>query len=125
MITGKVILENKPAVNVQIYESNLQGVPVKRNNKFTTTRTNAKGEYSINIPKSNTLSVTFKLVGTNGAIINADKVPLNLILTSNQTLPEFEITTPPKPPISEVKKFNYYWLLLFLIPIVYKMSKKK
>ena len=127
MIKGKVILENKPAVNVQVFESSEFGNPIKRNGKFTTTRTNAKGEYSINIPKTDIFFITFKLVGTNGATLPTNKVPLNLILNSNQNLPEFEISTPPKqtpPPQTALKKFNYWWLLL-LIPIVYKISKKK
>ena len=74
-----------------------------------------------------TAGTAFKLVGTNGATLPTNKVPLNLILNSNQNLPEFEISTPPKqttPPQTALKKFNYWWLLL-LIPIVYKISKKK
>tara|TARA_R110002126_G_scaffold64116_4_gene164356 strand:- start:93 stop:476 length:384 start_codon:yes stop_codon:yes gene_type:complete len=127
MINGKVIVENKPAVNVQVYESSEFGTPIKRNGKFTTTRTNAKGEYSINIPKTDVFFITFKLVGTDGATLPTNKVPLNLILNSNQNLPEFEISTPPKQttaPKNATKKINYWWLLL-LIPIVYKISKKK
>lgn len=127
MIKGKVILENKPAVNVQVFESSEFGTPIKRNGKFTTTRTNAKGEYSIDIPKTDIFFITFKLVGTDGATLPTNKVPLNLVLSSNKYLEEFEIIAPPKqttPPQTALKKFNYWWLLL-LIPIVYKLSKKK
>jgi hypothetical protein len=117
MITGKVFLENKPAQFVQVYESNSKGTPLLRNNQYTNTTTNEKGEYSINIPKSDTFNVAFKLVGTNGAILDANKVPAVLNLISNQDLDVIDvITTKPKK--------NYLWLLL-AIPVIYLLIKKK
>ena len=124
MINGKVKLFSDPIKNVQIFESTENGVPLKRNGVFTSTRTNAKGEYSINIPKSDFSYITFKLAGTDGATFSTNKVPLILVLNSNQTLPEIEVPGNMDVTIKKIKKFNYWWLLL-LLPIVYKISNKK
>ena len=124
MINGKVKIFSDPAKNVQVFESNQNGLPIKRNGVFNATRTNAKGEYSINIPKSDLFYITFKLTGTDGATFTTNRVPLTLILNSNQTLPEVEVEGKTEVTIKKLKKFNYWWLLL-LIPIFYKMSKKK
>jgi hypothetical protein len=124
MIKGIVKIFSDPAKNVQVFESTESGLPLKRNGIFTATRTNNKGEYSINIPKGDFFYITFKLTGTDGATFSTNKVPLIVILNSNQTLPEFEIEGKTEVTIKKLKKFNYWWLLL-LIPVIYKLSKKK
>jgi hypothetical protein len=116
MITGVVKIDNDFIQGVTIFESDQQGTPIKRNNKFTTTLSNNKGEYSINVTKDKNFYITFKFVGTKQQTINALNIPLVVNLISDNVLPEFELTA----------KKTYKWLLLLLlIPIIYKLSKKK
>ena len=118
MIKGIVFIEKALAQFVVIYESDKIGVPIKRNGKYINTTSNLQGEYSINLPKNNTTFISYQLVGANKITIPTIKVPQKLILSVNNFLPEQEVVT------SKLKKFNYLWLLL-LIPIIYKLSKKK
>ena len=118
MIKGIVKIDNNLVKGVTIYESNQMGLPLKRNNKFLATSTNEKGEYTINLPKSENYFITFKFVGTNGATLSTKKVPLTLILPTTNILDEQEVIT------TKFKKFNYWWLLL-LLPVIYKLSKKR
>jgi hypothetical protein len=115
MIKGKVKIDNNLVAGVVVFESTETGIPLKRNNTYLSTTTNDKGEYSINLPINNTNFVTFKYVGTNGATLPTKKIPLTLILPTNNTLDEFEIKG----------KRTYYWLLLLIIPVIYNLSKKK
>lgn len=115
MIKGKVKIDNDLVAGVVVFESTKTGIPLKRNNTYLSTTTNAKGEYSLNLPINDNTFVTFKYVGTNGATLSTKKIPLTLILPTNNTLEEFEIKG----------KRTYYWLLLLLIPVIYKLSKKK
>ena len=118
MIKGRVKIDNDFIKGVTIYDSNQMGLPLKRNNKFLATSTNEKGEYTINLPKSENYFITFKFVGTNGATLSTKKVPLTLILPTTNILDEQEVIT------TKFKKFNYWWLLL-LLPVIYKLSKKR
>jgi hypothetical protein len=118
MIKGIVKIDNDLVKGVTIYESNEMGLPLLKNNRYLSTLTNEKGEYSINLPKSDNFFITFKFTGTNGATLSTKKVPLTLILPTTNILDEQEVTT------TKFKKFNYWWLLL-LLPIVYKLSKKR
>lgn len=115
MIKGRVKLEKENAPFVVIYESTESGIPLKRNGNFATTTSNVFGEYALNIPKNAITFITYQLVGTDKITIPTNKVPLTLTLSSNQRLEEFEIKG----------KRTYYWLLLLLIPVIYKLSKKK
>lgn len=116
MIKGKVLLEGQPAQFVQVYESNTKGLPLLRNNRYTNATTNEKGEYSIDIPKSDTFNVAYKLVGTKGLVLDANKVPATINLISNQELDAIDVITK--------KPKNYLWLLL-AIPVIYLLIKKK
>lgn len=118
MIKGIIKIDNDLIKGVTIFESNEKGIPLKRNNKYLATQTNAKGEYSINLPINDNTFVTYKFVGTNGATLSTKKVPLTLILPTTNILDEQEVIT------TKFKKFNYWWLLL-LLPVIYKLSKKK
>ncbi len=116
MITGIVKIDNDFIQGVTIFESDQQGNPLKRNNKYITTLSNNKGEYSINITKDKNFYLTFKFVGTKQQTINTLNIPPIVNLISENVLPEFELTA----------KKQYKWLLLLLlIPIFYKLSKKK
>jgi hypothetical protein len=116
MITGIVKIDNDFIQGVTIFESTATGVPLKRNNKFTTTLSNDKGQYSINVPKDQNFYLTYKFVGTKEQTINTLNIPSVVNLVSENVLPEFELTA---------KKTYKWFLLLLLIPILYKLSKKK
>lgn len=113
MITGKVLLENEPISDIAIFQSNEKGTPILINNNYRTTKTDSKGNYSINLPKDNATFLTFKFVGTNGATLPTNKIPETINLASNNKLEEFEITS----------SRTYYWLLL-LIPLYFLIKKK-
>jgi plasmid maintenance system killer protein len=116
MITGVVKIDNDFIQGVTIFESDQQGTPLKRNNKYTTTLSNNKGEYSINVTKDQNFYLTFKFVGTKQQTINTLNIPAIVNLISDNILTEFEITAK--------KTYKWLWLLL-LIPIIYKLSKNK
>lgn len=115
MITGKVLLENEAIADIVIFESNEFGTPLKRNNNFNTTKTDNKGNYSINVPIANDFFITFKFVGTNGATLPTNRVPATLNLATNQDLAEVDVIT---------NKKKYYWWLLLLIPLYFVIKKK-
>jgi len=114
MVTGKVLLENEPISDIVIFESNEFGTPLKRNNNFNTTKTDNKGNYSINLPQNENTYITFKFVGTNGATLPTNKVPAVLNLATNQDLDNVNVI---------YNKPKYYWLLL-LIPLYFLIKKK-
>jgi hypothetical protein len=116
MITGVVKIDNDFIQGVTIFESTATGVPLKRNNTYMATLSNDKGQYSINVAKDQNFYLTFKFVGTKEQTINTLNIPLVVNLISDNALPEFEITAK--------KTYKWLWLLL-LIPILYKLSKKK
>jgi len=116
MITGVVKIDNDFIQGVTIFESDKQGIPLKRNNKYTTALSNDKGEYSINVTKDQNFYLTFKFVGTKQQTINTLNVPAIVNLISDNVLTEFEIIAK--------KKYKWLWLLL-LIPVIYAINKKK
>jgi hypothetical protein len=115
MIKGIVKIDNDLVKGVTIYESNATGTPLLKNNRYLTTLTNDKGEYLINLPKDKNFYLTFKFVGTKQQTLNTLNLPKIVNLIIDNTLEEFEMKG----------KRTYYWLLLLLIPIIYKLSKKK
>ena len=115
MIKGIVKIDNDLVKGVTIYESNATGTPLLKNNRYLTTLTNDKGEYLINLPKDKNFYLTFKFVGTKQQTLNTLNLPKIVNLITDNTLEEFEIKG----------KRTYYWLLLLLIPVIYKLSKKK
>lgn len=117
MIKGKLLFEDKtPVFFAVIFESNQKGIPIRRDNKFISTTSNDKGEFTINLPKNSTTFITFQLIGTELTTLKTNNVPTTLILKSNADLPNVDVITS--------KKFNYLWLLL-LIPVIYLITKKK
>lgn len=115
MIKGIVKIDNDLVKGVTIYESNASGTPLLKNNRYLSTLTNDKGEYFINLPKDKNFYLTFKFVGTKQQTFNTLDLPKIVNLKTDNTLEEFEIKG----------KRTYYWLLLLLIPVIYKLSKNK
>lgn len=115
MIKGIVKIDNDLIKGVTIYESNATGTPLLKNNRYLNTLTNDKGEYLINLPKDKNFYLTFKFVGTKQQTLNTLNLPNIVNLITDNTFEEIEIKG----------KKTYYWLLLLLIPIFYKLSKKK
>lgn len=116
MISGKVLLEGEALKGIVIYESDSTGKVLKRNDLYLNTTSNDKGEYSLNIPKSNNFYVTYRLTGADLQTYKTNSVPAIVNLKTSGSLPEVEVTAP--------KKFNYLWLLLLLIPLLLKKRKK-
>lgn len=114
MIKGIVKIDDDFIKGVTIYESNATGTPLLKNNRYLSTLTNDKGEYFINLPKNKNFYLTFKFVGTKPQTLNTLNLPNIVNLKIDNTLEEIEIKG----------KKTYYWLLLLLIPIFYKLSKK-
>jgi hypothetical protein len=116
MIKGKIFIENKPEPFISVYESNKNGLPLKRNNAFLNTETNELGEYVLNVPVSPSFYITARFVGTTQKTFSTDNVPKIINLTASNNLPEIEVIA---------KKRNYWWLLLLLIPFILKKKRKK
>ena len=107
---GKVTLEGSPEPYVNIYESNINSVPVKRNNRYYMVETDTNGEFEINLPE--TSYITVRRTGYNQQTHLIKNLPKIIDLKTSGNLPEIEVTP---------KKNNYYWLLLLLlIPIFLK-----
>jgi hypothetical protein len=117
MIKGIVKLGNDTAPGVVIYESNATGTPLKRNNVYLNTITDLNGNYSINIPASNSFYITVQYIGYKKTF-NTNEIPAILNLdTTGASLPDVEVTA----------KRTYWWLLLLIVGgyLIYKQSKKR
>lgn len=108
---GKVFLNNEPAPNVQIFESNATGTPLFRNNKIISAVSDENGNFDINIPSSDVFYITFRYVGTKPQTYKTNNTPAVINLKSTGELETIEVTA----------KKTFYWLipvaLFFLIAI--------
>ena len=115
MIKGKITLEGSPEEFVNIYESDINSIPVKRNGKYTMVETNSAGEFTINLPE--TSYITIRRVGYTQQTHQLKNLPKVIDLKTSGNLPEIEVTA---------KKKNYWWLLLLLlIPIILKKKNNE
>ena len=108
---GKVFLNNEPAPNVQIFESNATGTPLFRNNKIISAVTDDNGNFNINITSGENFFITFRYVGTKPQTYKTNNTPVVINLKSTGELETIEVTA----------KKTFYWLipvaLIFLIAI--------
>lgn len=108
---GKIFLNNEPAPNVQIFESNATGTPLFRNNKIISAVSDNNGNFDINIPTGKNFFISFRYVGTQPQTFKTNNTPTTINLKSTGELETIEVTA----------KKTFYWLipvaLLFLIAI--------
>lgn len=112
---GKVFLNNEPAPNVQIFESNETGTPLFRNNTIISAVTDDNGNFNINIPTGENFYITFRYVGTKPQTYKTNNTPAVINLKSTGELENVEVTA----------KRTYYWLIPVALFLLIALKKNK
>jgi len=112
---GKVLINNEPAPNVQIFESNATGTPLFRNNTIINAVTDENGNFNINIPGSAVFYVTFRYLGIKQETFATNNTPAVINLKSTGELENVEVTA----------KRTYYWLIPVALFLLIALKKNK